>query len=153
MTTTGTSCRRSASWKDPTGSVEPLEESLREFRSLLPLVASGGEIGSDATARLSDHRTKIQAELRSVMSRTERRGRAGGGDPMLHVSEMTADLDVNDVEAYLGARDIAKAVGAPGVTEYWKSAPYLLSFMDRYPAFRQCPVRRGRKSRMGKSPS
>ena len=116
----------------PDGSVEPLEESLREFRSMLPLVASGGEIGSDATESLSGHRSKIQAQLRRVMSRTERRGRAGGGDPMLHVSEMTADLDVNDVEAYLGARDIAKAVGAPGITEYWKSAPYLLSFMDRY---------------------
>ena len=116
----------------PDGSVEPLEESLREFRSQLPLVALGGETGAGARERLSDHRTKIQAELRRVMSRTERRGRAGGGDPMLQVSEMTADLDVNDVEAYLGARDIATTVDAPGVTEYWKSAPYLLSFMDRY---------------------
>ncbi|MDE2824064.1 MAG: DEAD/DEAH box helicase, partial [Chloroflexota bacterium] len=114
------------------GSVEPLEESLREFRSQLPLVALSGEAGSDATARLSEHRTKIQAELRRVMSRTERRGQAGGGDPMLHTSEMTADLNVNDVEAYLGARDIATTVDAPGITEYWKSAPYLLSFMDRY---------------------
>ena len=116
----------------PDGSVEPLEESLREYRSQLPLVASGGEDGSVATVRLSDHRTKIQAELRGVMSRTERRNRAGGGDPMLHALEMTADLNVSDVEAYLGARDIATAVDAPGITEYWKSAPYLLSFMDRY---------------------
>ncbi len=114
------------------GSVEPLKRSLREFRSQLPLVASEGEIGADARKRLSKHRTKIQAELQRVMSRTERRGLAGGGDPMLHASEMTADLDANDVEAYLGARDIALAVDAPGVTEYWKSAPYLLSFMDRY---------------------
>ena len=116
----------------PNGSVELLEESLREFRSELPLVASVGESGSVATARLSHHRTKIQAELRRVLSRTERRGRAGGGDPMLHASEMKADLEVSDVEAYLGARDIAKTADAPGVTEYWKSAPYLLSFMDRY---------------------
>ena len=116
----------------PDGSVEPLEESLREYRSQLPLVASGGEDGAAATVRLSDQRTKIQAELRRVMSRTERRNRAGGGDPMLQASEMTADLNVNDVEAYLGARDIATTVDAPGVTEYWKSAPYLLSFMDRY---------------------
>ena len=115
-----------------TGSVGPLEESLREFRSQLPLVASNGEVNPDATARLHERRTKIQAELRRVMSRTERRGRAGGGDPMLHASEMTTDLTVNDVEAYLGARDIAKALDAPGITEYWKSAPYLLSFMDRY---------------------
>ena len=60
---------------------------------------------------------------------------------------------MNDVEAYLGARDIATTVDAPGVTEYWKSAPYLLSFSGPVPAFRPCPVRRGGKSRMGKSPS
>ena len=48
--------------------MEQLEESLREFRSQLPLVAAGGEIGSDATVRLSEHRTRIQAELRRVMS-------------------------------------------------------------------------------------
>ncbi len=114
------------------GSVESLEESLRQFRTQLPLVASAGEIGSDATARLSEHRSTIQNELRRVMSRTERHGRAGSGDPMLHASQMSADLEVNEVEAYLGARDIAKDVGAPGVMEYWKSAPYLLSFMDRY---------------------
>ena len=114
------------------GSVERLEESLREFRSQLPLVASSGETGVDARNRLAELRTKIEVELRRVMSRTERRGRVGGGDPMLQVSEMPADLKVNDVEAYLGAREIAAALDAPGVTEYWKSAPYLLSFMDRY---------------------
>ena len=112
------------------GSVEPLEESLRQFRSQLPLVALGGEI--DARTRLCKHRTRIETELRRVMSRTERRGRAGGGDPMLEVAEMNADLTVNDVEAYLGAREIAAEVDAPDVTEYWKSAPYLLSFTDRY---------------------
>ena len=42
------------------------------------------------------------------------------------------DLQVDDVEAYLEAREIAAAVDAPGVMEYWKSTPYLLSFMDRY---------------------
>ena len=114
------------------GSVGPLKESLREFRSRLPLVASGGETGTEARKQLSNDRTKIEAQLRRVMSRTERRGRAGGGDPMLRVSAMPADLNANDVEAYLGARDIATSVDAPGVTEYWKSAPYLLSFMDRY---------------------
>ncbi len=114
------------------GSVEPLKQSLRQFRSQLPLVAAGGETGADASRRLSKHRTRIENELRRVMSRTERRGRAGGGDPMLHEVEMTTDIDANDVEAYLGARDIAKVAKAPGVTEYWKSAPYLLSFMDRY---------------------
>ena len=118
--------------KGPGGSVGTLEGSLREFRSQLPLTASGGRTGADAAKRLVEHRKRIEKELKRVMSRTERRGRAGGGDPMLRASAMTTDLDVNDVETYLEARDIAQTVDAPGITEYWKSAPYLLSFMDRY---------------------
>ena len=51
---------------------------------------------------------------------------------MLISEETAVDLHVNDVEAYLGAREVAAAVDAPGVMEYWKSTPYLLSFMDRY---------------------
>ena len=51
---------------------------------------------------------------------------------MLAAAEMPVDLQVNDVEAHLEAREIAAAVDAPGVMEYWKSTPYLLSFMDRY---------------------
>ena len=116
----------------PGGSVEPLEHALRGFRSELPLAAAGGDLGAGAIGRLSDHRIRIQSALRRVMARTERRGRAAGGDPMLAVTEMALDLQVDDVEAYLEAREIAAVVDAPGVMEYWKSTPYLLSFMDRY---------------------
>ncbi len=116
----------------PEGSVEPLEESLRQFRSELPLVAAGGEVEEASAGRLSEHRVRIQSELLRVMSRTERHGRVAGGDPMLAVADMDVDLQVDDVEAYLGAREIAEAIDAPGVMEYWKSTPYLLSFMDRY---------------------
>ena len=116
----------------PEGSVARLEESLREFRSALPLAASEDETGTEALARLSSHRDTVQNELLRVMSRTERRGRASGGDPMLDIAETAVDLTVEDVEAYLGAREVAAAVNAPGVMEYWKSTPYLLSFMDNY---------------------
>ena len=64
----------------------------------------------------------------------------------------TADLDVNDVEAYLGAREIATVLDAPGVTEYWKSAPYLLSFMDRT-GFQTVSGPPWSKSRVERSPS
>ena len=116
----------------PGGSAEPLEESLRQFRAELPLAAQGGEAGTEATCRLSEHRIRIQSSLLRVMSRTERHGRMAGGDPMLAAAEMAVDLQVDDVEAYLEAREISAAVDAPGVMEYWKSTPYLLSFMDRY---------------------
>ena len=116
----------------PSGSVKPLEESLRQFRAELPRVAGEGGFGVEATYRLSVQRNRIQKELSRVMSRTERRGADVVGDPMLAVMQLPVELDSDDVEAYLSARDIATVAGAPGIMEYWKSTPYLLSFMDQY---------------------
>ena len=116
----------------PDGSVESLEESLREFRSALPRAAADGIIDMEETLQLSEHRDRVRSALLKVMSRTERRGRESGGDPMLTAREMAVDLQVDDVQAYLGACEVAAAVNAPGVMEYWKSTPYLLSFMDQY---------------------
>ena len=116
----------------PAGSVEPLEESLRQFRAELPRVAGAGDFGIEATNRLSGHRNRIQQELNRVMSRTERRSADGAGDPMLAAMDLPVRLDSDDVETYLSARDIASATDAPGIMEYWKSTPYLLSFMEQY---------------------
>ena len=116
----------------PEGTVAPLEESLRGFRAALPLVATEDETGTEALNRLSRYRDRVQSELLRVMLRTERRGRVSGGDPMLEIAEPVVDLNVDDVEGFLSARLVAAAVDAPGVMEYWKSAPYLLSFMDNY---------------------
>ena len=69
---------------------------------------------------------------------------------MLHASEMTADLDVNDVEAYLGARDIATSRGrtwSHGILEVGTLSSVL---HGPVPARRPCTVRRGEGSRMGR---
>ena len=116
----------------PSGSVEHLRDALQQFRSTVPQAAAGNGPGVRARNRLSEHRNSIQTALLRVMSRTERRGRAAGGDPMLEAIEMDVNLRTSDVEAFLSARELARSVDAPGVMEYWKSAPYLLSFMDRY---------------------
>ena len=50
---------------------------------------------------------------------------------MLRHSETRVGLREDDVKAYLQARAVAAAADAPNVMEYWKSAPYLLSFMGR----------------------
>ena len=116
----------------PGGSVEPLEEALRQFRAELPRVAGEGYSGTDATKQLTGHRDRIQLELGRVMSRTERRSADIVGDPMLATSDLSVELETGDVEAYLSARDIAAATNSPGIMEYWKSTPYLLSFMEQY---------------------
>ena len=109
----------------------PLDELLRNFRLQFPAAATGHQDDHNIY-RLRQLRSKIESRLRRVMARTERRGREDGGDPMLKVEEMPATLDVADVEAFLDVRELARLVDAPAVTEYWKSSPYLLSFMDRY---------------------
>ena len=114
------------------GSVEALQKSLRLFRAALPQVTAGGDADFEALCNLSQSRDQIQSALSRVMSRTERRGRLSGGDPMLEPRVMKVDLQVEDVQTYLAAREVAMTVDAPGVMEYWESAPYLLSFMDRY---------------------
>ena len=116
----------------PEGSIQSLEESLRQFRAELPRASGDGQVGIEATGRLSEHRDRIRTALQRVMSRTERRDGGAVGDPMLAVEDMAAELQVDDVEAYLSAHGIATAVGAPGIMEYWKSTPYLLSFMEQY---------------------
>lgn len=116
----------------PDGSVERLEDALRAFRDELPRAAAGGQDHTSTMARLSAQRDRVQSALQRVMSRTERRGRASVGDPMLEVTPMHVGLEVDDVETYLAARELADLVDAPDVTEYWKSSPYLLSFMEHY---------------------
>ena len=116
----------------PAGSVEHLEEALRQFRAELPRVAGSGYFGIDAANRLSGHRDRVQQELGRVMSRTERRTAGVVGDPMLATRELAVELETEDVEAYLSVRDIAATTDAPGIMEYWKSTPYLLSFMEQY---------------------
>ena len=118
--------------KGPEGSVEPLEESLRQFRAELPRVVADGEVEFEAAHRLSGHRDRIEAELGRVMSRTERRSGEVLGDSMLAVEDLPVGLETDDVESYLSARDISSAVYAPGIMEYWKSTPYLLSFAEQY---------------------
>ena len=108
-----------------------LHLQLGRFRQALPGAITAGR-ESEAMKSLVELRMEIQARLQRVMSRTERRGRRSGGDPMLEIAPMPAELSATDVRAYLEGRELARLLGAPAVTEYWKSAPYLLSFMDRY---------------------
>lgn len=116
----------------PAGSVEPLEESLRQFRAELPRIAAAEDLGAQAMDRLASHRDRVENELNQVMARTERRSADVVGDPMLEPTHLPVGLDTDDVEAYLSARRIAASTDAPGIMEYWKSTPYLLSFMEQY---------------------
>ena len=88
------------------------------------------EFGTEPLVRIKE---KIESELRRVMSRTERL--RASGDAMGMMSEVPSaglQLTAEDVQDYLALQKIGREVGQPQVLEYWKSAPYLLSFMDDY---------------------
>ncbi|MDT0634888.1 helicase-related protein [Spectribacter hydrogenooxidans] len=80
-----------------------------------------------------EYRAALEARLRKVMVRTERASGSASGDDMLHeVMDNRATLSARDARRYLGLQRIVRALNGPDMIEYWKSAPYLLNFMDAY---------------------
>lgn len=76
---------------------------------------------------------ELEGELRRVMVRTERLAATPDRDGML-VQVGAAPLSVTSAEAvtYRGLGQIADALEQGDPIEYWKSAPFLLSFMEDY---------------------
>lgn len=74
----------------------------------------------------------IGTDLRSVMARTERLAATPDRDGMLTERDAAVRVERSDLAAYLRLGDLAEAVEHHEPTEYWKSAPYLVNFMERY---------------------
>jgi hypothetical protein len=104
-----------------------------ELRSLLRDYQRG-LYGSapEASDRLRLVGGEIEALLTRYMARTERIGAAGQHDAMLrHVLRVVSPTPA-DLHQYLLAQDVADELDERDVTELWKSAPYLLNFLDGY---------------------
>ncbi|MCY3586673.1 MAG: DEAD/DEAH box helicase [Acidimicrobiaceae bacterium] len=76
--------------------------------------------------------TDISTDLRRVMSRTERLAATPSRDGMLAEHEAQVTVAPDDLRAYLRIGDLAEKVEHHEPTEYWKSGPYLVNFMERY---------------------
>lgn len=111
---------------DDHAEVAATEAALREYRSALYGVGTQDE---DA---LRAARDGIEARLRRIISRTERVGSTVKQDAMLIEPPVRTRLEPQDLSQALLADRVATAVGARDPIEYWKSAPYLLSFMKGY---------------------
>ncbi len=78
-------------------------------------------------------RRRIERRLRGAMARTERLSvtsdRAGMLQriPVEHLS-----LESSDLRGYVTTRHLSHRLGAGDPIEYWKSAPYLLNYMEGY---------------------
>ena len=109
-------------------------ERTRGFQSAL--TAYGKElfrIGSDDGVALRHARDEVASMLRRVMVRTERLAVTPDRSGMLK-EIMCPDTRVTerDIDSFLALQGLARSLDLPDVTEYWKSAPYLVNFMDEY---------------------
>ena len=123
-------------YRDFLRTVEFLDSGLKESRDLRRLLDDYRqamyriESGTEALERI---KAEIERRLRRVMSRTERLSASTDAHGMLReVPCAGLQLTAGDVEDFLALDRIGREVRQPQVLEYWKSAPYLLSFMDDY---------------------
>ena len=100
------------------------------------LAAYGRElfrIGIDDREALRRARDEVASILRGVMVRTERLAVTADRSGML--KEVTCPnvlVMSRDIDSFLALQKLARSLDVPDVMEYWKSAPYLLNFMDEY---------------------
>jgi hypothetical protein len=102
------------------------EGLLKEFRRLLY------RLGQDETEDITAVRENLERSLRGVMCRTERLSVTADRSGMLKEIPSTARLESADLYSYPALQGVARALGHHDTMEYWKSSPYLLSFMEHY---------------------
>ena len=102
-----------------------IEEEMRQFRSLLHALP-----GTTRAAIKARH--GVEQHLRKVIARTERVASTIDRDSMVAETSMTITIEPTDLRQAVAVSDVARALDAPEITEYWKSAPYLLNFMRDY---------------------
>lgn len=107
--------------------VSELEQLVKKYREALYQLR---EYGSE---ELMIVRRQIESLLKNVMVRTERLSSSSDRNGMLAEKVgQGMQLTSGEISSYLSLRKIGKSLGQTQVMEYWKSAPYLLNFMDDY---------------------
>ena len=109
--------------QDPTR----VDRLQRRFNALRGALFSRGSLGY-AESICGD----IGTQLRDVISRTERLAATPDRDGMLRELDAEVQVGPDDLRAYLRLGDLAEFVEHHEPTEYWKSGPYLVNFMERY---------------------
>ncbi len=99
---------------------------LRDFRRALFEFETVGEAG------LQRRKHAVERRLRRVMVRTERLAVTEDRSGMLADRRLEARLEPNDVRSFAMVDRLSGLLSAGDPTDYWKSAPYLLNFMENY---------------------
>ena len=102
-----------------------LAHEMRDFRGL---PARPARSRTPQRSRAARHRTA----LRQVMARTERVASTVERDFMMGEPPIAVSVAPADLAQAAAVSNVARALDAPEIIEYWKSAPYLLNFMRDY---------------------
>ena len=111
--------------------VERLERRFVDLRQALTASAAFADPETPLATAAGICR-EIGSDLRQVMARTERLAATPDRDGMLTEPAVPVSVAPVDLHSYLRLGDLARAVGHHDPTEYWKSAPYLVNFMEHY---------------------
>ena len=102
-------------------------QQIKTFRGELFRAAEG------QTEGIVEAKQGLEACLRKVMVRTERLSLSADRNGMLkEVKSANVSLKAADLRQYLGLQQVAEQLEQGDMLEFWKSAPYLLNFMDDY---------------------
>jgi hypothetical protein len=106
---------------------QQVAQFIRGYRESLLRITHGG------LDSLLAVKAELENALRRVMVRTERLATTADRNGML-VESLSGRprLLAADVKQYLHLQDVARSVGHDEIMDYWKSAPYLLNFMEDY---------------------
>lgn len=103
------------------------EHLLTEYRRELYRLGDGG------SNRLAEVNLQLNSRLKKVMVRTERLAVTANRSGMLkEIPSHDVKLESQDLTSYVNLESIALLLKRGGIMEYWKSAPYLLNFMEDY---------------------
>ena len=116
---------------DDEDQLSDLGRSISEFRSALK-EATYDPRHDATTAKVKDAKESVEKMLCNVMARTERVVATDDRDAMVKEHRTTLTPRMEEVQQYLAADDLFRAVGAKDPLRYWKSAPYLAHFMRGY---------------------
>ena len=116
--------------------VRSLDKEMRAFRTALHGLPA-------AKAEALDQKAKVEAVLKQVMCRTERVSSTVDRDSMVREPKTALTVQFDDLRQAMAVSGVARALEAPDVIEYWKSAPYLLNFMRDYALKRVMSTRTG----------
>ena len=114
---------------------EPLQGVLGNYRRSLFRIGLGYQDhhGSDPLAPVVRAKTRLEERLQRTMLRTEKLAATRDRDGMLvEVPPRSATLGASDLESYVSLRRVLETSVGGDAMEYWKSAPYMLNFMEGY---------------------